>query len=88
MLDVQQVRGTLEDASTSMQVAVLSRFANFAVKNSQPPTSPPEDTSLPTWSSVNAPLPIPGSPNTTAGPGELSITSVKDTSLVANVDFG
>lgn len=36
VLDVQQARGTLEDVSTNLRVAVLAKFANFGVSDPNP----------------------------------------------------
>lgn len=79
VLDVQQARGTLEDVSTNLHVAVLSRFANFGVSDPNPPTpSPiPRATSNPkptvTSASNDASPRTPRSGKNTAGPGELLI---------------
>jgi hypothetical protein len=40
VLNVQQARGTLEDCGTSTRVAVLSRFQNFTVSDTNAPISP------------------------------------------------
>ena len=54
MLDVQQARATLEDVSTNVRVAVLSRFTNFAISDGNTPPVTPGPPSEPSFQSGSA----------------------------------